>query len=217
MDFHFENIPGILISLIHITLSILSLRLIRANKIFKIFFIWMAINSLWTLSGALYWILHNSIFDYAMGILLAFSPVCIFVFSYTYLKGNTPKVIYLLFLLPALIWIPAQLSGTSKVSGKQFGEIQMPFMILFDILAGIVLYACCKIKANELSISQDKYHSAALLLLGINLPTVLFAGTSYYLTYFIIDVPSFLPWLGDLFIGLSSILNFIILNSITHL
>jgi hypothetical protein len=214
MEFHFEKIPGVLISLIHIALVILSFPLIRTNAIFRTFFVWMLVNSVWTLSGAFFWISKDNFFDYAMGISLSFSPVSIFVFCYTYLKGKMPKSLLLLFLLPAIIWIPSQIIGTCKVSGKEFGIIQMPFMILFDLLSGFLLFQCYRKKSNNLNINQDKYHLGAVLFLFLNFPTIIVAGTSYYLSYFIIDAPAFLPWLGDLFIGLCSILNFIVLNSI---
>lgn len=193
-----EILPSVSTTLIHLTIALLFLRKARGGPIFLLFFMWMALNSLWTFSHTLYWATGNTVFEVAAGILLPFSPTTMFIFSLSYPSNKLHGRYWLAYVLPALIWIPSALLGTPSVVGKGFGIFQMPYMLLMDVVTGAVWLR----KSRSSLVDREK--RAAFLMMLINIPALILAGVSYYVSYLVIEIPTYIVWFGDFIVGLAS-------------
>ena len=198
--------PMILSAALHWALTVIVSTWRPRKRVYSLFFNWLLIQSIWISAHALYWYTNRKIFSQFVGIVLPVAPATLVLFAMSYPNRRLPKWSYAIYLLAGLIWIPSQILGTAAVTGKQFAIFQMPCMLLFDALAGLSWALAYNREQNR------RLRNGALLLLTVNLPVLFAAGLSYYISYFVIQIPTYLPWFGDLMLSLSSLQTCVILR-----
>lgn len=202
------TLPSVVASGLHAGIVLFGLMRLRRTASTRLFLAWMGFNSVWCAANVGIWAGAGKFFDLAAGISITFAPASMFLFSLALGKDPLPRKYLLVYLIPCLVWVPSEILGSAAESAPQFGMFQMPAMLALDIAAGLGWYSAWRRNRTR------SVGNGAFVLLALNLPAVLVAGASYYVSYFVASTPLYLAWFGDLVIGLASMLSLIVVLAV---
>jgi hypothetical protein len=201
-------LPSAMASALHAAIVFFGIFRLRRAAATTFFLFWTGVNSLWCAANAGLWVGGGRVFDLLTGISLPFAPASMFLFSVAYGRSDFPRKYLLVYLIPALVWIPSAIVGDAGVSAAEFGKFQMPTMLILDVAAGFGWYFAWRRTWDRST------RNGAFVLLATNLPAVLLAGASYYVAFFIAVTPAYVAWFGDFVVGLASMLSLVVMLAV---